>query len=127
VLHKQVLRVPFDEASAGHRRLEDIGQRLALEQVLARDAGTALGRMVPPESVVVDVPERISFELHLPVIDPSLDEPTDMDAGRESFVFGRLGHDEFPRSLRAISVSARRDDDLLTALGRMDLAGYLAG
>jgi uncharacterized protein len=127
VLHKQVIRVPFDEASAGHRLLEDIGRRLALEQVIAREAGRVLGRPVPAESIVVDVPERISFELHLPVIDPSLEEPADMEAGSESFVFGRLGHDEFPRSLRAVSVSARRDEDLLAALGRMDLAGYLAG
>ncbi len=126
VLHKQVFRVPFDEANPRHRLLEDIRERLKLELRIAGDAARAIGRAVPPEAIVVDVPERISFELRLPVIDPAQAEPDETDAGEASHVFNRVGHDDFPRSLRSISVSARRDDELLRALERTGLSRYLA-
>jgi uncharacterized protein len=128
ILHKQVLRVPFDDENPAHRRLEDVGERLKLELAVAREAAASLGRDVPPEAIVVDVPERISFELKLPVLDlGSQDDPGETDAGEASYVFNRIGHDDFPRSLRAISISARRDEALLAVLRRMDLARYLAG
>ncbi len=126
VLHKQVYRVPFDAGNPVHLRLEDVGQRLTLERRIADDAARALGRTVPPESIVVDVPERIGFELRLPVIDPAQDEPDETDAGEASYVFSRIGHQDFPRSLRAISVSARREEGLLAELDRIGLGRYFA-
>ncbi len=126
VLHKQVFRVPFDEANPGHRRLEDVGERLRLERRIAGDAARALGRQVPDEAVVVDVPERITFDLRLPVIDPGQAAGDETDAGEASELYGRIGRDEFPRSLRAVSVSARREDDLLGALERIGLQRYFA-
>ena len=74
------------------------------------------------DSIVVDIPERISFELRIPVIDPGSAESEEMDAGDSSYVFNRMGHEDFPRSLRTITVSARREEDLLKTLGRIDLA-----
>jgi hypothetical protein len=56
------------------------------------------------------------------VIDPGQTEPDEADPGATSYVFDRMGGDDFPRSFRAISVSARRDEDLLAALARMDLS-----
>jgi HD superfamily phosphohydrolase len=125
-LHKQVFRIPFDDGNPCHRRLEDIGERLSLELRIAGDVSGTVGRAVPAESIVVDVPERITFELRLPVIDPGQAEPEQADAGDASYVFHRIGHEDFPRSLRSISVSARREDDLLAALQRMGLARYFA-
>ena len=124
LLYKQVYRLPFNDDNAAHRRLEDIHARLALEKEIAREAGTAIGRTVAPECVLVDVPERISFELSIPVIDPGLAEPEEADAGDTSYLFNRMGHEDFPRSLRTISVSARREEDLLSALGRLRLSRY---
>jgi uncharacterized protein len=121
VLHKQVLRLPFKETSPAHRRLEDVHARLTLEKEIAREAGAVLGRDVAPECIIVDIPERISFELNIPVIDPGQAEPEETHAADTSYVFSRMGHEDFPRSLRAISVSARRDGDLLEGLAKIDL------
>jgi uncharacterized protein len=126
VLHKQVLRLPFEDGNAAHLRLEDINARLALEKEIAAEAGRVLGRTVAADSVVVDIPERISFELSIPVIDPGSSESEETDAGDTSSVFNRMGHEDFPRSLRAITVSARREDSLLKALAKIDLAGCFA-
>jgi HD superfamily phosphohydrolase len=124
MLYKQVLRVPFDDDNAAHRALEDIHARLALEGEIAAEAGKALGRNVEPQCIVVDVPERISFELSIPVIDPGQAESEGTDAMSVSHVFNRIGREDFPRSLRAVSVSVRRESDLLEALGRLELSRH---
>jgi HD superfamily phosphohydrolase len=122
-LHKQVFRVPFDESNAAHRRLARVGERLAREAEIARDLSSVLGRRVPPESIVVDVPEHISFEIDIPLSDPvGPGNAAGLDA---SSVFGRLGGADFSRALRAISVCARREQDLVDAVGRFDLSRYL--
>lgn len=120
-LYKQVFRVPFCEASPAHRRLEDIGERLDLESRIAGQAGELLGRPVPASSIVVDVPERISFEIDIPVIDPPHSHAplAGLDA---SSVFGRIEGADFPRALRTVSVCARRDEQLLAVLAKLDLS-----
>jgi len=120
-LHKQVLRLPFSAEDARHRRLERVSERLALEREIAADASGVLGREVPPEWIVVDVPERLSFDVEIPVIDPVSEEPEEPETGGGSSLFRTMEHGDFPGSLRSISVSARRDPDLLAALPRMGL------
>ena len=120
-LHKQVMRIPFSDESPLHAGLSKIEARLGLEKEIAREASSILGREVLTEHVIVDVPEHLSFEIGIPVIDPRQAEPAEADAGDSSYIFNWMGHEDFPRSLRAISVSARPDPDLLTALLRMDL------
>ena len=124
-LHKQVLRVPFSESLPGHCRLERVNARLALEAELASEAGKLLGRPVPTEGIIVDVPERLSFDAAIPVIDPGAEEAEEPDSSDLGALFSTLGRGDFPGSLRSISVSARRDPDLLDALGRMDVARRL--
>jgi HD superfamily phosphohydrolase len=122
VLHKQVLRLPFTEASHAHRELEDIGARLGLERDIAGEAGRILGREVPQECIVVDVPERLAFDVAIPVVDPTLPETEEAEVDQPVSMFRRMESGDFPSSLRSISVSARRDPDLLSVLARMDLA-----
>ncbi len=124
-LYKQVFRVPFDDANPSHRRLEDVSERLELERRIAADAGALLGRPVPEASVVLDVPERISFEIDIPVLDPpQYRSPAGLDA---SSVFGRIEGADFPRALRTVSLSARREEPLLAVLARLDLPGAING
>ena len=78
------------------------------------------------EHVIVDVPERLSFEIGIPVIDPRQAEPEEAAAGDSSYVFNWMGHRDFPESLRVISVSARADADLLSALSRMNLPRHFS-
>jgi HD superfamily phosphohydrolase len=126
ILHKQVLRLAFQEDSPSHRALENIGARLELEREIAAEAGKALGRKVPPECIVVDVPERLSFDAEIPVVDPNQVEAEEAETGNPVSVFHSLGRGDFPRSLRSISVSARRDPELLSILSRMNLGGRFA-
>ena len=80
-----------------------------------------LGRTVTEDCIVVDVPERLSFDVAIPVVDPAQLEAEESETGDPVSLFRRMGSGDFPTSLRAISVSARRDPGLLSALARMDL------
>jgi hypothetical protein len=122
-LYKQVFRVPFEDSRAGHRRLENVAERLEMEKRIAGEASRVLGSPVPAENIVVDVPERISFEIDIPVIgDPRTGPPAGLE---DSSVFGRIEGVDFPRALRSVCVSARRDEALLAALARIDLHSEL--
>jgi HD superfamily phosphohydrolase len=121
IIHKQVLRLPFLETIPAHRELEDIGARLALERDIAGEAGRMLGRNVPADCIVVDVPERLSFDAAIPVVDPAQLEAEEVESADPSSLFHWMGSGDFPASLRSISVSARRDPELLAVLARMDL------
>ena len=81
VLHKQVLRLPFSDDKARPPAARGHPARLSLEREIAAEAGRILGRAVPPESIIVDVPERLSFDATIPVVDPSQAEPEEAEIG----------------------------------------------
>jgi HD superfamily phosphohydrolase len=114
-LHRQVWRVPFKDDNPSHRRLEDVRQRLLVEERIAHEAGTAAGHRFPAESVVLDVPERVSFDFDVPII-----------GTRPASVFSELGGDDLPRSIRYISLSASRQEALTSALERLDIGEIIA-
>jgi uncharacterized protein len=119
VLHRQVLRLPFRADFAEHRALEDGAARTALEDRIAAEAAAVLGRPVPAESVVVDVPERISFDADIPVVD----DPHARAGGETRAAFADLG--DLPGALRCITLSVAREEDLAAAVGSLDLARLL--
>ena len=121
-LYKQVWREGFREDRDVHRRLEDIAARLALETEIAREASARIGRAVGPDSIVVDVPERLSFELAVPLTEPV--PSGDSEGVQAVSLFGGLG--DFPAALRSVTISARRDEDLLSTLEKMDLARFIS-
>jgi hypothetical protein len=114
-----VLRLPFHADFAEHRALEDGAARTALEDRIAAEAAAVLGRPVPAESVVVDVPERISFEADIPVVD----DPHARAGGETRAAFADLG--DLPGALRCITLSVAREDDLAGAVDSLDLARLL--
>ena len=119
VLHRQVLRVPFRADFAEHRALEDGAARTALEDRIAAEAAAVLGRPVPAESVVVDVPERISFQADIPVVD----DPHARAGGETRAAFADLG--DLPGALRCITLSVAREEDLAATVDSLDLARLL--
>jgi HD superfamily phosphohydrolase len=121
VLHRQVLRLPFRPDLAAHRALEDGEARTALEDRIAAEAAEVLGRPVPAESVVVDVPERISFEADIPVID----DPYGRPEGEVRTAFADRALADLPGALRCITLSIAREEDLATAIRSFDLARLL--
>ena len=79
------------------------------------------------EDIVLDVPERVSFDFDVPVVEPgSVGRSDAHGAQARSSVFSGMGGDDLPRSIRYISVSARRDEALMAALERLDIGGIIA-
>ena len=121
VLHRQVLRLPFRADLPEHRALENGTARTALEDRIAAEAAEVLGRPVPSESVVVDVPERISFEADIPVVD----DPHARAEGEARAAFADRALADLPGALRCITLSIAREEDLAAAMGSVDLARLL--
>ncbi len=121
VLHRQVLRLPFRADLAEHRALESGAARSALEDRIAAEAAEVLGRPVPTESVVVDVPERISFEADIPVVDDAHARAE----GEARAAFADRALADLPGALRCITLSIAREEDLAAAMGSVDLARLL--
>ena len=113
-LYKRVLRVPFRPGDPLHTALADLPRRVSFEAELAREAGKRLGRPVAPEEIIVDLPEPISFEIDVPILDPHTRTRV---AFRDSdSVFSAEVVEGFRRSLRSVSLLCRRDEGLIAAL-----------
>lgn len=100
-LYKSVREIPFDPADPRHVALTDLDERHRLESRIARD----LGASEDEYSVIVDVPEAISFEVNMPVVTESgyVDYP---EAGT---VFTKDVVRDFTANLRKIRLIVRPD------------------
>ncbi len=125
-LHRQVWRVPFDDGNPAHLRIEDIGERLRAEERIAREAAAISGKRVSVEAIVVDVPERVSFDFDVPVIEPGSGRAFRAKGAEGSSVFSGMASDDLPRSIRYISVSASRDEALLAAVEKLNIGEILS-
>jgi uncharacterized protein len=85
--YRAALELPYDVLDARHARLSDVRARRELEAALADAAG------LDPLDLVVDLPEDISFEMGLPILD-----------GEGATVFSRPVVEGFVRSLKRIRV-----------------------
>jgi len=116
-LYKRVGSLPFNRENPLHRNWQDLPARLAFEEALVREVSRRIGRPVPSESIIVDIPEPISFEIDLPVVDP-LNESSVSFAESKS-VFTPEVVSGFAATLRQISLIAVRDPEVLAALEKM--------
>jgi HD superfamily phosphohydrolase len=115
-LYRAVARVPFSPSSALHARLETSERRLEYEAELASAAGRVLGRTVTPEEVIIDVPERQSFEIDLAV----REEDEWIPYERSASIFGGAVVEGFTGALRQVSLLCPDRDDLASALASLD-------
>jgi hypothetical protein len=83
-----------------------------------------LGRQLPLESLIIDVPEPINFEVHLPVLQADTGALTPYDRSRS--VFNRDSVRAFVNSLRTISLFAEGQEDLIDALAKIGAKGVLS-
>jgi HD superfamily phosphohydrolase len=128
-LFKQVASRPLDPADPAQARLTALPERLAAEQAIAREASRLLGRPVPAWSIIIDIPEPISFEIDLPVLEPGEgrgEGPGSETPGARSrpfaqaeSVFTEATVRGFGSALRRISLIAEADPELATALERL--------
>ncbi len=117
--YKVLFSIPFSRDNPLHLRLEDLSERMAFESEVARALEECSGRRIKPEDLIVDIPEPISFEIKLPVLDPT---------GRELVSFLDSGSafdvkvvEGFTKVLRTVSLITIRDNEIFSALE--DLGG----
>ena len=84
--------------------------RLVFEEDLRKAVEKLVGRKVPAETLIIDVPEPINFEINLPVLQPETGEVTVYEHSRS--VFNRDSVRAFVHSLRTISLFTEQADDL---------------
>lgn len=123
-LFKLVASVPFEAQNSVHLHLQDVHNRLGFEEELGREVQKLLGRKLPLESLIIDVPEPINFEVHLPVLQADTGAVTPYDRSRS--VFNRDSVRAFVNSLRTISLFAEGQDDLIDALTKIDVRDVLS-
>lgn len=113
VLHGAVLRpcleLAFDSGLVAHARAADLSLRPRLEEAIAGDAGA--------ETVIVDVPEPISFESDLPIIG------TGSGFSDYATVFRPEVVASFTRSLRVIRVFSDGSPERVSAAALEALGG----
>jgi HD superfamily phosphohydrolase len=117
-LYKLVTAVAFDVDNPLHLRLQDVQERLGFEEDLIKAVEDLLGRELPVQSLIIDVPEPINFEINLPVLQPETGEVTVYEHSRS--VFNRDSVRSFVHSLRTISLFAEQADDLNRALVKIN-------
>jgi HD superfamily phosphohydrolase len=128
-LFKQVASRPLDPSEPLHTRMSSLPARLEAEQAIAREASRLLGRPVPAWSIIIDIPEPISFEIDLPVLDPGgagengpgRERPGDRSRpfAESDSVFTEATVRGFGSALRRISLIAEADPELGAALERL--------
>jgi HD superfamily phosphohydrolase len=122
-LYKLAAAVPFEADNPLHLRLQDVHERLTFEEELCREVEKLLGTKLPVESLIIDVPEPINFEINLPVLQPESGEITVYEHSRS--VFNRDSVRSFVRSLRTISLFAEQADELSRALEKIEVKRIL--
>lgn len=110
---------PFVPENAAMKQLEDLGFRSATEGSIAEKLSVVSGTNLGAENVLIDIPERISFESTLHISDLGL---TFSDS---STVFNRNVVENFTASLRKVRI-ALSPDATAAATGISDLREKLA-
>ncbi len=114
-LYRVVARAPFVPSSPFHAGLEKLELRLEYEASLAAAVTRAVGREVMPEEIIIDVPERQSFEIDLPVRDEGDWVPYE----RSGTVFSEAVVQGFSGSLRYLALLCSDRDDVASALAAL--------
>ncbi len=96
-LYKTVVEIPYDAANPRHQRLTDLDMRADTECEIARQLGDRDG---PPTTVIIDLPEPVSFELAIPVTD----DDSEVVAAAHGTVFTPQVIADFTHTLRRLRV-----------------------
>ena len=97
-LYKVAAEIKFDGTNPIHTRLERLDNRHQAEEGLAQLLG------IPPQHILIDIPERISFESDLWICDE------EVPFSQSSTVFSSQTVASFTGSLRKIRVAIRQQE-----------------
>jgi HD superfamily phosphohydrolase len=96
-LYKTSVEIPCEDSAFAP--LADLGRRTEAESRLAREISRETGLALKPEEVIIDIPEKINFEVELPVLLPGGDFSEYALAGS---VFSAPAAENFSRPLRVL-------------------------
>ena len=122
-LYKLVDTVAFDAENTLHLKLQDVNDRLGFEEDLVKAVEKLMGRKLPVQSLIIDVPEPINFEINLPVLQNETGDVTVYEHSRS--VFNRDSVRSFVSSLRTISLFAEQEDELSRAFEKINVKKIL--
>lgn len=96
---KIVAEYPFNESDKGMIELENLEKRTDMERELAEKISNITGMKVSSEQVLIDIPERISFESDLYIFDEK------KNFNESSTVFNQSLVKRFTQSLRKLRIA----------------------
>ena len=124
-LHKQVFSEPFDSSKKSHLALENLDFRISTENKIADELSKKTGCLIKAEDIIIDIPERISFEIDVPV---------QANKSRGNILFQESGSvftpatiSNFVKTLRHLSLFVIRKDSVLDALKKIDIKAIIEG
>lgn len=101
---KVLLEEPFDTANELHRQLTDLDARTRFEEAIARRLAKELREPVAAEEIIIDIPEPISFEADIQVVESPPSDP----AGRGESIFTGPTVAGFAATLRRVRIIGPR-------------------
>jgi HD superfamily phosphohydrolase len=118
-LYKSVYSIPFNPENTMHQKLENLNYRYETELKIAEKLKRNTGMEVSPEQVIIDIPEKITFEIDLS-IKHGKSKITYTDSGS---VFNEDTVKGFCRTLRQISLLI--DNRISVQMNKIDLSEFL--
>ncbi len=122
-LYKALGSLPFSEKNSFHLTLEKLEKRCEFERAIAEEATSISGKKIYEHEIIIDIPERISFEIDLPVY----------GRGEEDFiafedsgsVFNVQSIKNFTRSLRKVTLITSRRPEIIDAVKKIGMERIL--
>ena len=118
-LYKLVYRTPFDENNMLHKELTNVSKRTDYEKNLSSKLSKVSGSEVNESDIIIDIPEPISFETKLSVYPER--KSGSIPFVESASVFQGSTIKGFTGSLRYVSVLVKREEQLLNAVGKVDM------
>jgi hypothetical protein len=122
-LYHKVYSEPFNPENNAHTNLENLSFRMDIENLIARELSDKTGIPVHTEDIIIDIPEKISFEIDVPV---------HQDNNRGAIWFENSGSvftpdtiSNFVHTLRHITISIRKDEILFREIKKLDIRAII--
>ncbi len=103
--YKSVMEINFDPANKTHMNLTDLHSRFALSERIASVLSGKSGRDISPVSIIIDIPEAISFEVDMKITGDAEAEYLSSDIS----VFSSGVVEGFTNSIRKIRLFVPRE------------------
>lgn len=117
-LFKQVFSIKFDPNNKMHLKLEKLSERLKVEKFILNRINEITGSKINYDQIIIDIPEAISFEIDVPVLKTGKKE--DIPYKTAGSVFTEDTVNIFTQTLRFVSISLKREDNILKAMEKID-------